>query len=63
MWNITVSISKPTECDLDIQTELFQYTDHLGVGFPNKRGSQEIYRYDVIIGIENKGVGGYALGQ
>ena len=23
-----------TECDLDIQTELLQYTDHPGVGFP-----------------------------
>ena len=29
-------MSKPTECDLDIQTELFQYTDHPGAGFPNK---------------------------
>ena len=30
------AVFKPTECDLDIQTELFQYTDHPGVGFPNK---------------------------
>ena len=30
-------MSKPTaECDLDIQTELFQYTGHPRAGFPNK---------------------------